>query len=763
MNAGGVVQARSNTTAPTAAPSGVTHCLWYMDAHEAVTDADAMSEKFYTQAAKVLATITAPHKILEVNDKWCQTWSVERQQVLGKSLDTLQPLTSPARLVREAWASGASMKTKSNEVLAFRPDDTPFIKRLKVHPVLGRTTGQLIACVGVVHQSMSDNLSRVVEDCAEAGLVVTASYPHTIVYANERWIMTMIPDYMRAQDNGTKTQHYAGKPLSGIALVAAEASSSLDTDDLMKMSSGGDAARILVAQQDAMRGCGAWIDAAVAPVYDVADGNCITHLVVSLDLSLAPKKVLELPKVQKSHLLQRSCEDPDSRRSTFALDCSDDEDEAINETHSRDTPVLKVLSRTCEQTPQPLPNLLTRTCEESASGECSEDEEDEDNEVYMDSEEEQVLIGDKLPKDELLLALNALLLQPKQLPDDGHVKQAVNPAMSTSISSSHRLCVPEREQAETVAGLKQRTKMLSDTELFEAIRDHAPQGKQEHYYTIEYDCSSDADDESTVSDTTDEGCEEQEGDEMGESLQGNMFRDMYGNSWSNSEVVTSIRVHVTQGQAIAPIYDEYLNVLRGKGFVESWCWPNDDTLSLQLPFGRVEKATNRSSWCQQHAPDLSCGEAWWTRLRYLVAAIQLNARGEQAETSIAGSKTKQHHDVETIMMPRGSVSRQEREGGLVCLRNMKVVQSWAWDNDDAVAVVVRPHALSLACQHSDFCNMWAPANKGQGETWGVSWLRMVWLMAQQPAFVASVDAEEMLLDLQTCLCSLHLHGLLPYE
>jgi hypothetical protein len=47
------------------------------------------------------------------------------------------------------------------------------------------------------------------------------------------------------------------------------------------------------------------------------------------------------------------------------------------------------------------------------------------------------------------------------------------------------------------------------------------------------------------------------------------------------------------------------------------------TLCIQVPFGRLEKATNKSSWCAQHAADLSSGHAWWNRLRYLVAVVQV--------------------------------------------------------------------------------------------------------------------------------------------
>ena len=45
---------------------------------------------------------------------------------------------------------------------------------------------------------------------------------------------------------------------------------------------------------------------------------------------------------------------------------------------------------------------------------------------------------------------------------------------------------------------------------------------------------------------------------------------------------------------------------------------------LQVPFGRVEKATSKSAWCAAFAPDLSSANAWWLCLRYLVAAIQVH-------------------------------------------------------------------------------------------------------------------------------------------
>ena len=68
-----------------------------------------------------------------------------------------------------------------------------------------------------------------------------------------------------------------------------------------------------------MRGCGAWVVAAVAPVLDLAD-NVVTHLVLSLDLSVGgdgekaalgkacPTLYPSLPGLIHNGLLMRSCE-----------------------------------------------------------------------------------------------------------------------------------------------------------------------------------------------------------------------------------------------------------------------------------------------------------------------------------------------------------------------------------------------------------------------------------------------------------------------
>ena len=62
------------------------------------------------------------------------------------------------------------------------------------------------------------------------------------------------------------------------------------------------------------------------------------------------------------------------------------------------------------------------------------------------------------------------------------------------------------------------------------------------------------------------------------------FRDSWGRMRPTPEVFTSVRIDVlSAGGVIAPIYDEYLNVLRAKGFVDSWHWPCETELSVQVP------------------------------------------------------------------------------------------------------------------------------------------------------------------------------------
>ena len=62
------------------------------------------------------------------------------------------------------------------------------------------------------------------------------------------------------------------------------------------------------------------------------------------------------------------------------------------------------------------------------------------------------------------------------------------------------------------------------------------------------------------------------------------FRDSLGRLRPTPDVFTSVRIDVlSAGGVIAPIYDEYLNVLRAKGFVDSWHWPCETELSVQVP------------------------------------------------------------------------------------------------------------------------------------------------------------------------------------
>lgn len=51
-----------------------------------------------------------------------------------------------------------------------------------------------------------------------------------------------------------------------------------DVDDLMMLSAGSGQARILLSQRDAIKGCGVWRDASVAPVRDIASGH-VSYLV----------------------------------------------------------------------------------------------------------------------------------------------------------------------------------------------------------------------------------------------------------------------------------------------------------------------------------------------------------------------------------------------------------------------------------------------------------------------------------------------------
>ena len=189
----------------------------------------------------------------------------------------------------------------------------------------------------------------------------------------------------------------------------------------------------------------------------------------------------------------------------------------------------------------------------------SEDEEEEDEEYYMDSEEEQELMGCKLPQDQLLRALTALLHQRQEWQEE---EGGVTQPKPSGVSAPH----------------------LSDNMPSQRAHRHKPSEEEE-----EDDMSGYADDESAhdleqSTPADQQRCAKEEGgSEDGERCGARMpFRDTHGKLWSNSEVVTGIRIHVNEGETIAPIYEEYLAVLRDKGFVESWSWPHNTTLSLMV-------------------------------------------------------------------------------------------------------------------------------------------------------------------------------------
>ena len=93
----------------------------------------------------------------------------------------------------------------------------------------------------------------------------------------------------------------------------------------------------------------------------------------------------------------------------------------------------------------------------------------------------------------------------------------------------------------------------------------------------------------------------------------------------------------------------------------------------------VDKATSKSQWCTKNAPHLSSGQAWWLRLRYLVAVVKYNSRncrdgGRQtnARRPLPQRRTWDKERVESMMMPRGAVSRQLLDLALASLTDIQV-------------------------------------------------------------------------------------------
>ena len=250
--------------------SGVTHCLWYMETHEAALHADAMSDAFYANSPKMMTAPHAPFTVLDVNDEWTDSWLVERRQLLGKPLEQAlgapwllsTPATTDARkhavkaaeLVKTATEmyreAVEEQRTVQKELLVYRSDGKPLVQRFRVHPVID-DTGDVTACIALVDQSMSRALHLATQHSAAAALVVSASFPHKIVHANEAWRVDMVPDYMQACEGMDKPEPFAEQALSSIALVAPHHAQQAQVDDLMKLTKG-EKARILVSHKDGL-------------------------------------------------------------------------------------------------------------------------------------------------------------------------------------------------------------------------------------------------------------------------------------------------------------------------------------------------------------------------------------------------------------------------------------------------------------------------------------------------------------------------------
>ena len=177
----------------------------------------------------------------------------------------------------------------------------------------------------------------------------------------------------------------------------------------------------------------------------MADEKRVTHLVLSLDLSLAEQKAPAAAAATTAFaglgLLRRTCEEPAVSPAS---------------TTRRREDWRAVVDPVAEEDPRYLRNgLLQRTCE-SKDAYVEEDEEQ-----YMDSEEEQELIGNQLPQEEVARALKAYLDKNQARfgeydEDDDHAVEAGNPKLGFT-----------KQTSEKYAALKKRTLLLSDDELFQ--------------------------------------------------------------------------------------------------------------------------------------------------------------------------------------------------------------------------------------------------------------------------------------------------------
>jgi len=127
-----VIGKKINPHLALAAAAGVTHCLWYMDVHEAVTQKDAMSDVFYPNSAKVMTSTVAPFDILDINLAWSKACMLPRSAVLGKTLSLVQGPATDQNMTSELCKKALATKSHYTEIINYRADGQPFINRLQI-------------------------------------------------------------------------------------------------------------------------------------------------------------------------------------------------------------------------------------------------------------------------------------------------------------------------------------------------------------------------------------------------------------------------------------------------------------------------------------------------------------------------------------------------------------------------------------------------------------------------------------------------------
>ena len=78
---------------------------------------DAMTGAFCAEASKVLTTPSAPHTILDINQKWCDVCMLDREQVLGKTLDVVQGPATQTSAAREVGKRAGQRKASYVELI----------------------------------------------------------------------------------------------------------------------------------------------------------------------------------------------------------------------------------------------------------------------------------------------------------------------------------------------------------------------------------------------------------------------------------------------------------------------------------------------------------------------------------------------------------------------------------------------------------------------------------------------------------------------